>query len=88
MADRIEAIVALDVPVMGHVGLTPQSVHRMGGYRVQGAAANGRDQLLRDAQAVQEAGRLRRGARGHARELAAEVTGQPGRSRRSGSARA
>src|SRR5206468_12137297 len=36
MADTIEAIARVDIPVMGHVGLTPQSVHRMGGHRVQG----------------------------------------------------
>ena len=41
---------------MGHVGLTPQSVHRMGGYRVQGRGERGHARLLRDARAVQEAG--------------------------------
>jgi len=60
MVKTIEAIAAIDVPVMGHVGLTPQSVHRMGGHRVQGRrhgrAAGERERVLDDARAVQEAG--------------------------------
>ena len=60
MARTIEAITAIDVPVMGHVGLTPQSVHRMGGHRVQGRrhgrAAGERERVIDDARAVQEAG--------------------------------
>ena len=60
MARTIEAIAAIDVPVMGHVGLTPQSVHRMGGHRVQGRrhgrAAGERERVIDDARAVQEAG--------------------------------
>src|SRR5437899_3090141 len=57
MARTIEAITAIDVPVVGHVGLTPQSVHRMGGHRVQGRrgghAPGERDRVLDDARAVQ-----------------------------------
>jgi len=52
----IEALVAAEIPVMGHLGLTPQSVHTMGGYRVQGkddAAAEG---LAADAKAIAAAG--------------------------------
>ena len=56
VADRIEAITRMDIPLMGHVGLTPQSVHKLGGYRVQGRGARTRDRVLRDALAVQEAG--------------------------------
>src|SRR3972149_994686 len=52
----IRAIVSADIPVMGHIGLTPQSVHRMGGYRVQGKTDSQRERLLADAAAVQEAG--------------------------------
>ncbi len=48
----IEAILRADIPVMGHVGLTPQSVHRLGGFRVQRDAAN----LLEDALAIEKAG--------------------------------
>ena len=74
VADRIEAIARMDIPVMGHVGLTPQSVHRMGGYRVQGRGSCGHDQLLRDALAVQEAGAFAVVLEGIPRDLAAEVT--------------
>jgi 3-methyl-2-oxobutanoate hydroxymethyltransferase len=51
-ASAIGAIVAADIPVMGHIGLTPQSVHRLGGFRVQRDDAK----LLEDAQAVEQAG--------------------------------
>lgn len=52
MAEQIRAITRADIPVMGHIGLTPQSIHRLGGYRVQ----RDRDRLLADAVAVEEAG--------------------------------
>jgi len=52
MAEQIRAITRADIPVMGHIGLTPQSIHRLGGYRVQ----RDRDRLLADAAAVEEAG--------------------------------
>lgn len=54
--DSIRAIVDIDIPVMGHVGLTPQSIHRMGGYRIQGKREGQAEALLADALAVQEAG--------------------------------
>ena len=74
VADRIAAITRMDIPVMGHVGLTPQSVHRMGGYRVQGRGSRAQDQLLRDAAAVQEAGAFAVVLEGIPRDLGAEVT--------------
>ncbi len=52
---QVEAIVAAGIPVMGHLGLTPQSVNAFGGYRVQGRGESG-DQLLRDAKSLQHAG--------------------------------
>lgn len=56
MAATIRALVERGIPVMGHVGLTPQSVHALGGYRVQGREEAGADRLLADARAVEEAG--------------------------------
>lgn len=52
----IEAILSAEIPVMGHLGLTPQSVRAMGGYRVQGRQANPARELLEDARALAAAG--------------------------------
>jgi 3-methyl-2-oxobutanoate hydroxymethyltransferase len=76
VADRIEAITRMDVPVMGHVGLTPQSVHRMGGYRVQGRGDRGRARVVRDARSVQEAGAFAVVLEGVPRDLAGEITAE------------
>src|SRR5262245_5631038 len=78
MADTIDAITRLDIPVMAHIGLTPQSFHRMGGHRVQGrqsgSQAGGRDRLLADAKAVEAAGAFSVVLEGMPRSLAAEIT--------------
>jgi 3-methyl-2-oxobutanoate hydroxymethyltransferase len=74
---RLEVIARLteaEIPVMGHVGLTPQSVHAMGGYRVQGKTERAAEQLLRDARAVEAAGAFSIVLEGIPRELAAEIT--------------
>ena len=55
-ADRIKAIVQAGIPVVAHIGLTPQSVNAMGGYKVQGRSLEQAKKLLRDAQAVEKAG--------------------------------
>jgi len=52
----IEAVLDAEIPVMGHLGLTPQSVHAMGGYKVQGKAVDVARELLDDARALDEAG--------------------------------
>jgi len=52
---QVEELVAAGIPVMGHLGLTPQSVHAFGGYRVQGRGEDG-ERLLHDAKALQTAG--------------------------------
>ncbi|HWC12809.1 MAG TPA: 3-methyl-2-oxobutanoate hydroxymethyltransferase [Acidimicrobiales bacterium] len=52
----VEALVDAEIPVMGHVGLTPQSVHRIGGYRVQGQSQADAEELVTDAEALVEAG--------------------------------
>ncbi|UFS71194.1 3-methyl-2-oxobutanoate hydroxymethyltransferase [Geomonas sp. RF6] len=56
IAPAIRAITEIDIPVMAHIGLTPQSLHRMGGFRVQGKGEEQAEKLLADALAVQEAG--------------------------------
>ena len=56
VAGAIRAITAAGIPVMGHLGLTPQSLHQMGGYKVQGKDATAAQKLLDDARAIQEAG--------------------------------
>lgn len=69
-ADAIRAITTSDIPVMGHVGLTPQSVHRFGGFRVQRDA----ERLIDDALAVQEAGAFSIVLECVPAELAAKIT--------------
>lgn len=60
VAPTVQKLVALDMPVMGHIGMTPQSVHRMGGFKVQGksgtSGAGSAEQIVRDAKALEAAG--------------------------------
>jgi 3-methyl-2-oxobutanoate hydroxymethyltransferase len=56
MAETVAALVSVGIPVMGHVGLTPQSVHALGGFRVQGRDEAGRARLIADSKRLQEAG--------------------------------
>lgn len=74
VADSIRRIVAAQIPVMGHVGLTPQSVNHMGGFRVQGRGDEGRHQVIEDALAVQEAGAFSVVLEGIPADLGREVT--------------
>ena len=77
-ARRIEAITGADIPVMGHIGLTPQSYHRMGGNKIQGRdhgdKAGSHERLLLDARAVEEAGAFAMVIEGVPAALAAEIT--------------
>jgi 3-methyl-2-oxobutanoate hydroxymethyltransferase len=75
-ADAIRAIVAMDIPVMAHIGLTPQSIHRMGGYRVQGKKEEQAERLLVDAQAVQAAGAFSVVLEGIPLKLARRITAE------------
>jgi len=52
----VEALLAAEIPVMGHLGLTPQSIHAMGGYRVQGRGVEAARELVEDARALAAAG--------------------------------
>lgn len=72
--DVISAITRMDIPVMGHIGLTPQSVHAMGGYKVQGKADAARQKVMDDALAVQEAGAFSVVLEGIPMSLAQEIT--------------
>jgi 3-methyl-2-oxobutanoate hydroxymethyltransferase len=78
MAETIRRLVDIDIPVMGHIGLTPQSIHRMGGHRVQGRrsgkAPGCRERLLEDAAAVERAGAFSMVLEGMPAELAQEIT--------------
>ena len=65
-----------EVPVMGHIGLTPQSLHRMGGYKVQGKSITGVEQLMKDAVALDRAGVFSLVLEGIPRELAAMITAE------------
>lgn len=56
MAETVRALVDVGIPVMGHLGLTPQSVHALGGYRVQGRDGATAERLRADAKALEEAG--------------------------------
>jgi len=55
-AETVRRIVASGIPVMGHLGLTPQSVHKFGGYKLQAVTEEAAQKLLRDAKALEEAG--------------------------------
>jgi 3-methyl-2-oxobutanoate hydroxymethyltransferase len=56
VADRVKALTAAEVPVMAHIGLTPQALHRMGGYRVQGKTEEAARRLVEDAKMLEDAG--------------------------------
>lgn len=70
---QVEALASAGVPVIGHLGLTPQSVHSLGGYRVQGRGESG-DILLQDAKALQSAGAMAIVLEAIPANLAARVT--------------
>lgn len=55
-AELVRRLVGAGIPVMGHIGLTPQSFHQLGGFKVQGRDPKGRERLIADARALEEAG--------------------------------
>src|SRR5438270_3982962 len=73
-ADVVARIVRAGVPVMGHIGLTPQSVHKLGGYVVQGRTEEKAAKLLTDAKALEKAGCYAIVLEMVPQELAAEIT--------------
>ncbi|MBI1814902.1 MAG: 3-methyl-2-oxobutanoate hydroxymethyltransferase [Deltaproteobacteria bacterium] len=78
VAETIRAIASVDIPIMGHIGLTPQSVHRMGGHKVQGrqrgSKVGQRERVIDDALAVEDAGAFAVVLEGIPRDLATEIT--------------
>ena len=78
IADTVARLSTVDIPVVGHIGLTPQSVHRMGGHKVQGRkrgnAPGGRDRLIADARALEDSGVFAIVIEGVPAELAGEIT--------------
>ena len=76
VAETLARLVRAEIPGMGHVGLTPQAVHRMGGHRVQGRSQESAERVVEDAYAVQEAGAFAVVLEGMPAELARAVTEQ------------
>jgi 3-methyl-2-oxobutanoate hydroxymethyltransferase len=72
----VNRLVDAEIPVMGHIGLTPQSVNTMGGYKVQGKTLKAIEQLMRDAVALDEAGVYSLVLEGIPREVAAMITAE------------
>jgi len=73
-ARLVERLVDAEIPVVGHIGLTPQSLHAMGGYKVQGKTLSAVEQLMHDAVALQRAGACSIVLEGIPREVAAMIT--------------
>ncbi|HKD44318.1 MAG TPA: 3-methyl-2-oxobutanoate hydroxymethyltransferase [Candidatus Angelobacter sp.] len=72
--DLVRRILDAEVPVMGHIGLTPQSLHKMGGYKVQGKDLSGIERLMKDAVALDRAGVFSIVLEGLPREVATMIT--------------
>ncbi len=71
---QVRALVATGIPVLGHIGLLPQSILETGGYRIQGRSAQSAEQLLRDAQALTAAGVFALVVEGTVAEVAGQIT--------------
>ena len=74
--ELVERLVAAEIPVIGHLGLTPQSIHRMGGYKVQGKTQSAAEELARDARMIEAAGASAIVLEGIPREPAAQITSE------------
>ena len=74
VTNQVHAIVQAGIPVMGHVGLTPQSIHQFGGYKVQGKTFLDSKQIKQDAKDLQKAGAFSLVLEGIPQELATEIT--------------
>ena len=74
MADRLHSIVQAGIPVIGHIGLTPQSVHQFGGYKIQGKTFLDSKQIKQDAKDLQKAGAFSLVLEGMPEELGGKIT--------------
>jgi 3-methyl-2-oxobutanoate hydroxymethyltransferase len=74
--ELVERLAAAEIPVVGHLGLTPQAVHRMGGYKVQGKTQAAAEELVRDARMLEAAGAAAIVLEGMPREVAAQITSE------------
>jgi 3-methyl-2-oxobutanoate hydroxymethyltransferase len=74
--ELIARLVEAEIPVMGHIGLTPQSFHMLGGFKVQGKTTEAADRLLRDARAVEAAGAFSLVLESIPREIATRITAE------------
>lgn len=74
--ELVSRLTDAEIPVIGHIGLTPQSLHRMGGYRVQGKSVSGAEELVTDALALETAGAALLVLEGVPREVAARITAE------------
>ncbi len=74
--ELVQRMTDAEIPVIGHIGLTPQSLHRMGGYRVQGKSLQAAEMLLADARALEAAGAVLLVLEGVPREVAAQITAE------------
>ena len=77
-AELVERLTSAEIPVIGHLGLTPQSVHKMGGYKVQGKSIPAIGTLLHDAHTLEAAGAVLLVLEGLPREVAARITSEVG----------
>lgn len=75
VVDRVQAMTRFGIPVMGHLGMTPQSVHQYGGYKVQGRESSQADRLMADARALEAAGAFALVLEAIPADLAGTVTG-------------
>jgi 3-methyl-2-oxobutanoate hydroxymethyltransferase len=76
VAELVRRLSRFGIPVMGHVGLTPQSIHHFGGFKIQGRTDEQRERILNDARAVAEAGAYAMVIEGVPRALAAAITAE------------
>lgn len=74
VANTIKALVEINIPVMGHLGLTPQAIHKIGGYKIQGTTEKAKEKMVRDAKILEGAGVFAIVLEAIPEDLAGEIT--------------